>query len=303
MNKTTRNLLIIFAVLVALYFLFFRSKDKVSTEKIDEKLFVADSSKIDKIEITKINESLTLEKINGVWMITKPVNYQADTASIQPMLSNLKNFKIESETSKNPGNFSKYLDSANNANIKVSQEGKELGSFLLGKSATSPENTYLQKTGENRILLASNLNAANFTKTLKDYRYKLIFSIPSYYLNKVYFKSTDSNKADFSVAKDSAGKWFIGADSVQSTIMENFLNLMNNFNTEDFYDSTMTTFPQPEWTVSLGGTQPRTINLYKHNTDYIVQVSGINQLFKMSEGYVGQLKKKRADFIPPPPKK
>ena len=47
-----------------------------------------DSSKIEKIEIVKNSEAITLEKVNGVWMMTKPANYPADTSAIFPMLFN-----------------------------------------------------------------------------------------------------------------------------------------------------------------------------------------------------------------------
>jgi hypothetical protein len=62
MNKSTRTLLVIFALLAVIYFLFFRSKERVSTDKIDAKLFVADSSKIDKIELTRKTVRLLLKR-------------------------------------------------------------------------------------------------------------------------------------------------------------------------------------------------------------------------------------------------
>ena len=117
MNKTTRILAIAFIILLGIYFLFFRGKEKVSTEKVDEKLFVADSSKIEKIEISKNSGAITLEKVNGNWMVTKPVNYPADTSAVYPMLSDLKRFTIESIASTNPAKFSNYLDSINNTNV------------------------------------------------------------------------------------------------------------------------------------------------------------------------------------------
>ena len=101
MNKNIKILLAVFAVLIAVYFLFFRSGEKVSTEKIDAKLFVADSSKIDKIEIVKISESITFEKQNNQWKITKPITYNADTSAVNAMLKDLKNFMLESVASEN----------------------------------------------------------------------------------------------------------------------------------------------------------------------------------------------------------
>lgn len=309
MNKSIKILLAVFAILIAVYFLFFRTGDKVSTDKLDAKLFVADSSKIDKIEIVKNGETVILEKSNNIWKITKPIDYPADTTNIYLMLKDLKNFTIESVASENPSKFNNYLDSVNNSKVSTYQEGKLLGTFILGKTQTG-NNSFIQKPDDNRILLASNLTAALFTKPSKDYRNKFIFAIQPFSVNKVSFKSTDSNKVDFTVSKDSSGKWNIGGDSVSSSVMEGFLNILANFNTDDFKDTVMTNFPVPTYTVTISGTgQPTVVNLYKEVSSdpnnppaYITQVSGNNQLFRLMGALATQLMK-RSDFIPPPPPK
>jgi hypothetical protein len=131
--------------------------------------------------------------------------------------------------------------------------------------------------------------------------------VPSYSLNSISFKSTDSNKVDLTAVKDSSGRWFIGSDSIPSAQISGFLNQMENFTTEDFIDSTVTQFPVPVYTITLNGQKPTVINLYKMpNTtpaSYMVQVSDIKQLFKISEAMAGTLTKKRTDFIPSPQKK
>lgn len=311
MNKSIKILLAVFAILIALYFLFFRSGEKVTTEKIDAKLFVADSSKIDKIEIVKTGETIVLEKINNQWKLTKPIDYPADTLNINLMLKDLKNFKLESVASENPAKFNNYLDSVNNSKISTYQEGKLLGTFILGKTQAN-DNSYIKKPDENRILLASSLTAALFTKASKDYRNKFITSIQPFVVNKLTFKSTDSNKVDFTVMKDSANKWKINSDSVSASVMEGFLNLLANLNTDDFKDTVMTTFPVPTYTLTVVTTtgQSTVINLYKEpSTDpnaapaYITQVSGVNQLFRLFGAVAGQLMKKQSDFIPPKPPK
>jgi hypothetical protein len=306
MNKNIKILLAVFAILIAVYFLFFRSGEKVSTDKIDAKLFVADSSKIDKIEIVKNSESITFEKQNNQWKLTRPLSYNADTTAVYAMLKDLKNFTIESVASENPEKFNGYLDSVNNAKISTYQEGKLLGTFILGK-AQANDNTYIKKPEENRILLASKLTAGNFTKQLKDYRDKFIVSIPGYLLNKIIFKSTDSNKVDFTAVRDSANMWKVDGDSVSSSVMDGYLNMFGKLNAEDFKDTTITAFPEPTYTLTLiGPSQQTVINLYKENSEppaFICQVSGINQLYRFFAGMAGQIMKKRSDLIPPKPTK
>ena len=303
MNKSIRILLAVFAVLIVIYFLFFRTGDKVSTENINAKLFVADSSKIDKIEISRNDGNYTFEKVNGNWALTQPVNYPADTNSINAILSNLKNFQLESIASENPDRFHNYLDSINNPKITTYQEGKLLGTFILGKTQ-SADNSYLKKPEENRIYLASNLLAGNFIKPSKDYRNKYIVSVNSYSVNKISFKSNDSNNVNFTAHKDSINVWKIDADSVSSSVMEGFLNIFANLNAEDFVDSAITVFPAPTYILNFNGPNYQlTVNMYKEENfdppSYICQVSGINQLFRFYSAMGSQIMKKRTDFIPP----
>lgn len=300
MNKSTRNLLIIFIILVAIVFIFFKGKDRITTEKVEEKLFDADSAKIDKIEIVKTGESITLEKVSGIWQVTKPVVYPADTTAIFPMLIDLKHFKIESIISENPEKFSTYLDSANNTIVTVYQEGRNLGSFILGKAAVSYKSSYIKKPDENKILLAEDLTQGNFVRPLKDFRNKIIVHIPSESVSSISFKSTDSNKVDFTVAKDTSGKWYIGADSVTTGLMTSFLNQLVNFSTEDFVDSTVT-FSEPTYTITVNGTRQYIIKLYKLDTTpaaFLLQVSDVKQIFKVSDNFAVMLSKKRTDFVP-----
>lgn len=303
MNKSIKILLVVFAVLIALYVLFFRSGEKVSTDKIDAKLFVADSSKIDKIEIVRNDGTIILEKVNNLWKVTKPVDYPADTTTVYAMLKDLKNFKLESVASENPERFNNYLDSVNNAKISTYQEGKLLGTFILGKSQ-SADNTYIKKQDESRILLASRLLASNYTKPLKDYRNKTIASINSFTVNKIEFKSTDSNKVDFTAMRDSVNMWKVGGDSVTASAMDGFLNMFTNFAAEDFKDTVMTSFPVPAYTINFSGPAIQiSVNFYKENAEpptFICQVSGVNQLFKFSSGMASQYMKKRTDFVPAP---
>lgn len=309
MNKNTKILLIVFIVLLGVYFLFFRSKDRISSDKIESKLYTADSSKIDKFEIVRTTGAITFEKVNGVWMITKPINYPADTNMVLPIIGNFVKLNIEGVASVNAEKFSTYLDSANHPVVTVYQEGKPLATFEVGKMSVTAENSFIKKQDDNKILIGSGINTNNFTKALKDYRIKAITSINSGTVKSIQFKSTDSTKVDFEIKKDTAEKWFIGKDSVTATVIGNYLNALNVINAEDFKDTTITTFPVPTFTVTINGIQQVVMNFYKEpNTSnpiyYIMQVSGIKQLFRISEAGSNLWMKKKKDFIPEaPPKK
>lgn len=305
MTKNTKILLGVFVVLLGVYLLFFRGKDRVSSDNVETKLFTADSSKIDKIEIVKTSGSMTLEKINGQWVVTKPVNYPADTNAITPLLGGLKNMRIEGVASANVDKFPTYLDSANHTVVTAYQEGKLLGTFEVGKMAVSQENSYIKLPNDNRILIGSGINAAYFSRGLKDYRSKYITSIQTAGIKSIKFQSTDSNKVDYEIIQDSANHWVIGKDSVQHVLIDAVVNLFGNMFTDDFIDTPVTTPPTATMTITITGTQPLTVNFYKDNSNpavdsYIMTVSGVKQVFRVPGTMAGSWFKKKSEMLPPP---
>jgi len=163
------------------------------------------------------------------------------------------------------------------------------------------------KPDEQRILIAANMVAGNFTKPAKDYRDRNIMQIPLLGISKMEYKSTDSNKVDFAIVKDSVGKWYLGKDTVSKAVMDSYMNIYSLLRTDDFKDTTITSFPVPTYTIkiNLSGSEPVVINMYRDNgtpAGYIIQVSGKQQLFRFSDGVAAQYIKKVKDFVPDKPK-
>ena len=129
----------------------------------------------------------------------------------------------------------------NNAKVTVYQEGKPLGTFIVGKCCR--RKLLHNEADDQRVLIASGPFAGNFIKASKDYRDKVIMIIPSFTMSKLDFKSTDSNKVDFSAVKDTAGKWFVGKDSIATAVMDSYLNQYAVLRTDDFKDTTISVFP------------------------------------------------------------
>jgi hypothetical protein len=138
----------------------------------------------------------------------------------------MKHFKVEDEASTNPAKFNEYLDTAYNTMVSVYQEGKLLGTFILGKTASSFDVSYIKKPEEERILRASSLTSTNFTKSVKDFRNKFITSISTKIANKITFKSNDSNNVDFTAVMDSINNWKIDSDSASISVMDGFSRIL-----------------------------------------------------------------------------
>jgi hypothetical protein len=299
-----KNLIILGAVFIVLiviaYFLTSERGEKTTSYKLDKKIFVVDSSKVDKIEILLKGKKVTFSKTGSEWVISEPFNYKAQQPLVLSMVSDLKNFNLESIVSKNMNNQDKFgfIDTAQ-AQVTVYESGQNKGSFLIGGQGPGFDQSYIKKIGGNEIYLANKLTKTNFYKdNINDWRDKAITSVPKEQVNSIEFNSAGES---FTILKDTVNsKYKIGADSVNSTVIDGVLNYIQNLNAQTFKDTTLADDTKYTDKVKVNwGSQTTIFNYLKVETTpvkYLLKISGINQVFEFDENTVKNLLKTRKEF-------
>ena len=103
MNRSTIILILVLVVLGAItYFLLPSEQERETSDEVPEISFAIDSASVFKIEFVRGSKSTVFENVAGKWMMTSPVKYPADPASVFQLLSSLSRFKIGSLISSNP---------------------------------------------------------------------------------------------------------------------------------------------------------------------------------------------------------
>ncbi|MBK8551629.1 MAG: DUF4340 domain-containing protein [Ignavibacteria bacterium] len=299
-SKTFLYLGIFAVLLVAAYFLTSDRGEKTSSYKFTEKqLFVLDSAKVDKIEIKNSAGNLVLSKSTGEWRVDSPFQYRTVSSYVESIVSGLKNLKLESIVSTNPAKKDTYgFTEAEQSEVTVYEAGVPKGTFLLGKTAAAGGNLcYLKKTDSDNIYLADGIDKNNFFKTsLDEWKDKNIVSIPKQGVNSIEFISAGET---FTVNRDSAGKYFIGTDSV-GTAFDGVLNLLAKFETTGFKDTTLT--EQTNFTDKVivdWGTKTQ-LNFLKLDTTppkYLLQVPGDSQIYELDEGFAKNILKTKNEIL------
>jgi hypothetical protein len=305
MNKNNKNLLLIVILMVlaiAAYFLTTERGEKTSTYKLEEKLFIADSSAVDKFEIEYRGKKITIEKKGINWMLTSPAEYLAYQPSVANALSTLKNYKISSKLSDNPGNKDRYgFNDTNYTRINVYQGGNSIGQIMVGNAGSGASQSYIKRADGNEIFLADDFLWNNIVKNdLNEWRDKLIIAIPKASVKSIDFLTPTEN---YTLTADSTGKYWVGKDSAVSTVTEGIANILSNLNTQGFKDTLLTDASKFIYTAKVNWNNAVTeIKLAKEeenpsNQKYLMVVSGVNQVFEVDENYLRGLFKSRKEML------
>lgn len=297
-SKTYLYLLILIVLAVAAYFLTTDKGEKTSSYKFTQKkLFELDSAKVDKVEIKNVSGDVVISKASGTWMIEQPFQYKTVSANIENLVSNLKNLELESIVSTNPANKDTYgFKDPQLAEVTVYEGGVQKGKFLMG-STTASNSNYIKTLDSDIIYLANNIDRYNFVKeNINDWRDKNIFTIPKEAVKSVEYIYGGEK---YTIKADSTGKYSIGTDTV-GTAFDGILNLLQNFQTTSFKDTTLSDQTSFDEKVIIDWGPKTEINFLKTNTSppkYLVQVAGDKQIYEMDENYAKNLLKTKKEIL------
>lgn len=299
-----KNIYILGAVLIILavvsYFVMRDTSGEKKTLKLSEKLFTADSLAVDKLEIERNGKKVIMEKKAGLWNVTSPVLYAANQQFIGSALSSLKNYKLSSIVSSNPGNKDFYgFNDTNYTKVTVYQNGALAGVILVGNSAPGASQTYLKKPDGNDVYLANEFLFNNFVKfDFSDWRDKTVITIPSGSIKSIDF---DTGTEKYTVTKDTTMKYYVGNDTVSTTVFDGVVSMLSNFTTQNFKDTTLSEDTKANLSARVSWSKDTEFKFYKYGAEeskkYLMQVSGVNQVFEVDDNFVKGFIKSRKEVL------
>jgi len=179
MARSTRNLLIAFVALLAVT-LVWKSAERRGTVSRTEQFAEVDTSAVKRIELRGKGNEVTLVESGGRWMLSEPVSYPANQASVEDLLEKAADLEVTNLVSSNPENHDLYEvgpDTGVLVRMLGGEEGDErLVSFYVGKLTSDFSHTYIRRFGSDDVYTAEGLLQGYFNKTASAWRDKTIFS-------------------------------------------------------------------------------------------------------------------------------
>jgi len=293
MTKNTWILIgVLAALIVAAYFVMQRPGESSSPESSGATLVDFDSAAVDRLEIRSPNGLAVIEREGGAWMVTTPVHYRADDATVASTLSSGKRIELKGLVSSNPQKRGLFQVDSAGTMVRIFEHGAEKAVFWIGKPSPSYTETYVRREGSNDVYLASGIFSSSFSRRTNEWRDKTIFRTDQDAISAVTLRFGDTTLA--LTRQDSI--WKIGDDAAKTDIVKSFTGALANLQADDFIDTAVSPMPPLTLQIEVGGTQIRLYKL-KEGDQYCVQTSAAPQLFQVNSWRASQLIKRKKDFL------
>ncbi len=175
-NKSTVILGITFFVLVGIYFLVSYNPREISEGA--RPLFEEALPEIDKMEFTSVSKGhIVLEKQNGEWFVTEPLEYKAFDRDVEMMLDQLKDIKIEGIVSTREEAQNEYSVGDSTGTLFVAYSGGQpVIEAIVGKQSMQIGHTYARMKGSNEIMMWRGMFSQEVIRDADDWRDKRVYS-------------------------------------------------------------------------------------------------------------------------------
>ena len=200
-------LLIILVVLLGVAWLSGTFDSAPST--IDAPEIELEAGLIDRIEITRAEETFVLEKSEGTWELVSPVAALADSITVSSLVRNLGDLEIESVVSSNPDRYGNYGVDSTGSEILVHM-GNTMHRLVLSGQGPDFSSVYLRMDGDPRVFAA--VPRFSIPTSMDRWRDKRIFSAASQSVVQARVITPDHS---FEMQKDSLG-WLLDVSGEES---------------------------------------------------------------------------------------
>jgi hypothetical protein len=293
MTKNTWILIGVLAALVAAaYFVLQRPGESSAPESSGAMLVDYDSAAVDRIEIRSPNGQAVIERQGGVWMVTTPVRYRADDATIASTLSSGKRMALKGLVSSNPQKRGVFQVDSTGTRVRVFEHGAEKTVFWIGKPSPSYTETYVRREGSNDVYIASGLFSSNFSRRTSEWRDKTIFKTDQDAIAGVTLRFGDTSLV--LARQDSI--WKIDEEVAKTEAVKSFTGALANLQADDFIDTVVQEMPAMTLQIELAGVQLRLYKM-KDGDGYYLQSSATPQLFEVAGWHASQILKRKKDFL------
>jgi len=261
---------------------------------------------ITKIEITKKDGRITLNKKNSVWHLT-PGNYLGDKDKMRGILDAIEKLSLTALVSESK-NYTIYdLGDEKKISVKAwSSDGSLKREFDLGKTADSFRHTHVKLPHDHRVYHASTNLRPKFDQSMEDFRDKNVLTFEKNQIKEVVFikqgkpytyvkkatekaDSGDTEADEKKDAKSSEPIWeYTGQGNVDQKRLENLLDVVSKLKCEKYiYTKQKNDFKFPVFTLILKGNQEYVLKIFakddKGDKNHPCTSSGNVQPFEIPE--------------------
>ncbi len=136
-----------------------------------------EKDKIEKIEIVRETESVTLEKRNNGWVMTSLSDAKANESFVKTLLERMEKLEISHLISDNPDKHGSFEVDETGARLKLFAGGSELLSLIVGKNTADYSGSFVRLPDDNHVYATKGVIRSSIVRKPADWRDKTILSL------------------------------------------------------------------------------------------------------------------------------
>ena len=241
MFRSVKNirLIAVLVVLVLVYAGLKLFKNTGRSKSFREELVLIDTSKVDRIFISKPGSAFEVSKENEQWKVTIPGNKKVDATaiSVKNALGSLLRIKPDRIATKDPDKWVDYQVDSSGTRVQVFENNASTLDMVLGRFGVHGQqqfHTFVRLFEDNEVYAANNFMGISFPSDPKGFRDSKFLQITSDSITQVTFNYPGDSA--FILNKSIDNKWYIGNNPADSANTASFLSGLRYLNGSDFVD-------------------------------------------------------------------
>jgi hypothetical protein len=240
MFRSVKNIRLIgvLVILVAAYAGLKLFKNTGRSKSFREELVEIDTSKVDRIVITKSGSSFEVSKENDQWKVTIPGNkkVEATGTSVNNALSSLLRINPDRIATKDPEKWVDYQVDSAGTRVQVFENNISTLDMVLGRFGMHGQqqfHTFVRLFEDDEVYAANNFMGISFPSDPKGFRNSRFLQITSDSITQVTFNYPGDSAFILNKSQDT---WYIGNNPADSASTASFLSGLRYVNGSDFVD-------------------------------------------------------------------
>lgn len=254
--------------------------------RVDVPALSISSEQLEQFEIVTSDSSIfKLERLNGIWHITSPIEDVADSLTVTRFTQNLDDMRLESVVTTSAAKYDSYGVGENSKHVNIAW-GRNKKTFRIGNSGPDYQSFYIRLGNDSRVFLSS--GRLNLPENLDTWRNKTIIQLVPEVVNQIAV-STPATTYEVTRAE---GNWQLVEDGDESVVdtekVAAWIALFAPLQATAFINDMPASEVKAEATHQIhfsmpgGGTQ--TIWIVDSVTELAASVSGKGATFRLSPG-------------------
>ncbi len=247
MKLTTKNLLIILAIVIGVFAITQFTKRGGKSKSLRSELIAMDTSKVSKIEVIGSAGLVTLQKQNNTWNVSigNGMSKPAKKTSVDAVLTALGTIKPGRLAAKKEEKWKDYSVDSTGTRVKVFEETDLTTDIVLGRFGVEGQRkfyTFVRLFEEQNVYVANDFMKMSVYENANDYRDNTLARITKDSISSINFSYPDSA---FSLVK--ADRWLInGQERTDSASVASYLSGLSFLTSKSFYDDDLNIAPTHE---------------------------------------------------------